>query len=497
MLKYEDQIAEFDRNISAVIDKTVRELSKHFDAIYADRKSEDIQSAIATAESLPLENYNVPTRMQVYYDIANGYHDLREIKGENIEHYLEKEVYHLRYALDTYEGNLYNDESDTPEGKVARYIAMRAYTNLGNAYRTMGRYIAAIDSFQNALIISNDFAMASLNISLALLSYARLQIRGYEQNYFHHACYHYYLRTKECRINLEKPEYLDDLTHYVSSFSPAYIEQFLEKPLKLPVFQVDNQAEADYRSYLLLFRLFLDPCLDIRSEHCFAVDSIGLPFEEPYGEREKELLGLFNQIKQEYNWARLLWYKSAKEGEHECYADRELDLVDVGKNVDFSLSESMLRTAFKAGYSLFDRIGFFINEYFKVGLTGAKISFKNVWKNEIVNKKREVLFSVPAPIMDKHSDNPPVCAMYWLQKDFYEKKEINITSPHAEHIFKMRNDMEHNCLLTGNGPYTGSFIKYTTEDKIENNTYRLLRLARELIIYLCLAVKFDQINSDH
>lgn len=495
MSNYEEQIAEFESNISTVIDKSVRELSIRFDTIYFDRKSEDIPTAIESAKVLLSGNYNIPTKMQIYYDIANAYHDLRVIEGENTEHYLEKEVYYLRCALDIYESNFDDDDSDSAETKVAQYIAMRSYTNLGNAYRTMGRYIVAIDCFQNALIISNDFAMASLNLSFVLFSYSQLQIKRYEQSYFHHACYHYYMQTEECKVNLEKLEYLDNLKYYISLFDHAYIAQFLQKPLQLPTFQVDSQAEADYRNYLLLFRLFLDPCLDILSEHCFAVDSINLPFEEPYNDREKEFIGLFNQIKQEYNWARLLWYKISTEESREYYADRELDLIDTGDFSDFSLSESMLRSAFKAGYSLFDRIGFFINEYFEVGLTGSKVSFKNVWKNKVINGKGEVLFSVPSPIMEKHSDNPLVQAMYWLQKDFYEKKEINITTPHAEPIFKMRNDMEHNCLRTGKESNTSSFTKYTTKGKIEENTYRLLKLARELIIYLCLAVNYDRTKS--
>ena len=75
---------------------------------------------------------------------------------------------------------------------------------------------------------------------------------------------------------------------------------------------------------------------------------------------------------------------------------------------------------------------------------------------------------------------------------FYERKEINVTTPHAERIFQMRNDIEHNCLRTGTQSHNTSFTKYTTEGKIENNTFRLLKLARELIIYLCLAVNFDR-----
>lgn len=100
------------------------------------------------------------------------------------------------------------------------------------------------------------------------------------------------------------------------------------------------------------------------------------------------------------------------------------------------------------------------------------------------------------PIITAHCDNLFVRAMYWLQKDFYEKKEINVTTPHTVPNFKMRNDLEHNCLHTGKQLKNLSFTVYTTEGEIENNTFRLLKLAREIIIYLCLAIEFNERNNN-
>ena len=187
-----------------------------------------------------------------------------------------------------------------------------------------------------------------------------------------------------------------------------------------------------------------------------------------------------------------MWYRVSTDDTCENYADKELDLVDTGDFANYSLQESLMRTAFKTAYSLFDRIGFFINEYFQVGLANTKVSFKNVWKKELFDGKGQVYFTVPNPIINTHADNPLVQAMFWLQKDFFEDKKISVTAPHAERIFQMRNDMEHNCLRTGKLSYNVNFTKYTSDWKIEDNTYRLLRLARELIIYLCLAVRFDR-----
>lgn len=494
MLNYQEQLAEFNKKYSSVIDKTVIDLSSTFDKLFDEHNADQILPTIEAARKMLSQCHNIPTQMQINYDIANGYHDYRFItKSEDLQ-YLEKEIYHLRKVLDLYE-SAYCDDEDAEESNeisVAKYIAMRSYTNLGNAMHRLGRYIAAIDYFQAALLISKDFAMASLNLSFSLLNYADLQIRPYEQNYYHHAGFYYYEQTTKARMNLEKQEYLEQLHNRIALFTPEYIEQFLKKPLSLPHFHVDSNEEADYRNYLLIFRLFLDPCLDILGDPCFAVDSINLPFGDQTSNREKEFIGLFNQIKQEYNFARYLWYKAEKNEQLMHYADRELDLIDTGDSAIFSLNESYIRTAFKTVYSLFDRIGYFINEYFQVGLTGTNISFKNIWKEKLCDRKGDAYLDIPNPIMTKHKGNPLVRAMFWLQKDFYEDKKTNITMPLAEPIFQMRNDLEHNCLRTGTQSYSVTFTKYTVDGMIENNTYKLLRLARELIIYLCLAIEYDR-----
>lgn len=497
MSDYQEQISNFENAYSTVIDKAVIDLSQTFDTLFDEKKSDLILSTIENAKSMSSKDYNVPTKMQISYNIANGYHDLRTINNIDNESYLEKEIYYLRNTLDIYESNFLdkNDSINDTETQVAEYIAMRSYTNLGNAFHTLHRYIAAIDCFQNALLINNGFAMASLNLSFLLFYYAPLQIKPYEQNYYHHACFYYYEQTKKCKNNLESQEYLDDLQNCISMFDTSYVEKYLSKPLNLPLFNVQDPAELDYRNYLLTFRLFLAPCLDILSDSCFAVDSINLPFEKSPNDQEKEFIGLFNQIKQEYNFARYLWYKVSMDDANEHYADKELDLIDTGDFADYSLQESLIRTAFKTAYSLFDRIGFFINEYFQVGLTNTKVSFKNVWKKELCDRNGQVYFTVPNPIINTHSDNPLIQAMFWLQKDFFEDKKVNVTAPHAERIFQIRNDMEHNCLRTGMQIYNVNFTKYTSDGKIEDSTYRLLRLARELIIYLCLAVGFDRKNN--
>lgn len=491
MQDYEKEIENFINDFNSVINEDILKLSMDFDKFYKEQKAQDIEILIKNAKSLLSDSLNKASQMQIYYDISGGYHDLRIIENQNNENYLENEIYYLRYVLDIYEKNYRLNSKACSELRIAKYIAMRSYTNLGNAYRAIRRYIASINCFQNALILDESFAMASLNLSDLLFEYAQFQIKGYEKNYFDHACYYYYSQTINYKFNLENQKYLDKLNETLSVYDKTYIKEYLTQPLNLPSFNVYNEDEYNYRIFLRLFRLFLDPCQDILSDLCFAVDSINLPFVEPLDDKQKEFVGLFNQIKQEFNWARFMWYQVSAFDVEENYPDKELDLIDVGDCADYSLKDSMMRTAFKTCYSLFDRIGFFINEYFEIGLTEKNVNFKNVWKENLRGRKGNIYFSIPFPIMKTHFDNPFIQAMYWLQKDFYEKKEINVTAPQAFPIFQMRNDMEHNCLRTAYKQNNKSFTKYTSEGEIEQNTFQLLKLGRESIIYLCLAINYD------
>ena len=499
-----DYDLQFMINFDSVINERVRELSHVFDISFINYDSISATNAIKESLLLLEQDLNVPTKMQICYNIATSYGDLRKYTEE--EH-IEKEIYYFRYAIDLYETEYLLDHCNEKdiERKVAEYIAMRAYTNIGNSMRNIGRYITAIDCFNNALLIENAFAMASLNLSFTLFDYAQMQIKPYEQQYYHHACYHYFEQTKICKANLENEEYLTRLEETISSFHKDYIDNYLTKELSLPKFEVDNQAEADYRQHILLYRLFLDPCLDILGDPCFAVDSINLTLSKDEKLINKEYIGLFNQIKQEYNTARYLWYESTilrdplltEITKH--ISDNELDIITLDDTANHSYRENLLRISFKTAYSIFDRIAFFINRYFSIGLTGSRISFKNIWKDTIKNSKGKICFIVPNPIMKAFGHNALVKAMYWLQKDFYEDEETNITSPNAEPIYKMRNDMEHNCIRTVEfcplniDEYT--FTKFTTENQIENNTYKLLKLLREIIIYLCLAINIEERNT--
>ena len=257
-----------------------------------------------------------------------------------------------------------------------------------------------------------------------------------------------------------------------------------------------SEKEYDYRSWLSGFRLFLNIESELIVSSDFWGDYITLP-DNADSTFYHEYTGLFNQIKQEYITARYLWYISSElqKPEEGCYLDKERNLKGITSNDVFCIRESLLRQSLKMAASTFDRIGFFLNWYFSVGLRGDKIGFKQIWWDTIRRRESDI----PNPMKEYRADNPFLEALFWLQKDFVEDDEVSLTSDAANRIVKMRNNMEHNCLRTvKRTPKSDPRIKftvYTTESQIEQNVFNTLKLLREAILYLVLAVNVKVIQD--
>lgn len=482
-LTIKEQIEKFHRLYSTYISQDISELSKSFDRYFFEKNTTETLKLIEKAKTIKENSLTLANKMQLNYDIATAYSDLRNV--DHVDSYLEKEILHYRKVIMFYEENQGKVSDD--EKFVLNYIAMRTYTNLGNALKATGRYVTSIDSFFNALSIEASFSMASLNLSRTLLDYSFIQTRKYEEQYYQHASYYYLEYTKKYAYNLENQEYLNDFNKLFSIFHEDYINNFLTKELKLPDYFVDNDNEKRYRDYIGLFRLFLEPCAEILADPCFLVDSLVLPFNA--GEGKDEFIGLFNQLKAEYIHARYLWYTS-EDNKQKYLFEKDIDLVDIKDTANYSYNDTLMRMSFRIIYSAFDRIGFFINEYFNVGLKGSNVSFKNIWKEELKGRNGEVYFTIPNPLT-KQLDNVGLKALYWLQKDLLDDKKVCVTDPYSIIMFKMRNDMEHNVLRTVDNLAINKISKFTTfvtDGQIEHNVFRILKLFREALIYLVIAV---------
>jgi LA2681-like HEPN len=360
----------------------------------------------------------------------------------------------------------------------------RSLINLGNLFSSSGRIVYAIESWQKSIKINPNIGMARCNLCRGLIYYANI-LHDQHQAFILYKHSHDELVSS---LQLEdiheeaKDLFEDDLKNLKLYIGDDWINRNINfNSTKLG----KSEEEIKYKEWVLHNKLFINPLNDVYSHPAIAYDSLHLPTITSSNHNDRNLFyhGFFNEIKQEYITARYLFYSYNHD-----FTEFDLHYSDSGRNLVNSLDYSqyglrygLMRNSFRSLYSIFDKISYFINEYFSVGEDKEKVSFKNIWyKNGKIN-----------PVIANISNNP-LRGLYFINKDFYSKdmEFLNVADEDAKNMAKIRNHLEHKYLrITMFNLNQDDFIGYTiSESLLREKILRLLKCTREAIIYLSLAV---------
>ncbi len=371
-------------------------------------------------------------------------------------------------------------------------------TNLGIQFNGVGRFIEAVELWDDALSILPNFAMAHGWRGSGLYHYARVSEDRYDQEVLLLAAHDAYMATTAKGVLWD------------SDYSPAAKESFPAQGRKIADkfdlgaiardLDLDgpglgrSKAEQAYRRWCLQRRLFVNPLNDLGPHSIAARDHLMLPslrvgFEE---KGMPSIIGLYNQMKQEYAFARLLLFES-QPTDRVHFADRRVRLHNTLDYPSFSMATEKERTAFRLAYSLLDKVGYFINSYWGLGGEPHRVSFRTVWYDQTGVKPK------------LHGrlegyENWPLHGLFWLSKDLFEDSFQRVTNPDAQAIYIIRNHLEHKYLQIHEGwasaaisdPITGSLGLSISSHDFASKTLRLLKIARAAMIYLPMAVHMEE-----
>ena len=153
-----------------------------------------------------------------------------------------------------------------------------------------------------------------------------------------------------------------------------------------------------------------------------------------------------------------------------------------------------LRSAFRSAYSIFDKIGLFLNDYFQVGLKPREINFRKIWVEKPIGS------SVSLRSILKDRPNWPLRGLYFLSKDLFDPDLGEVSEPDADDLDRLRNQIEHRFLSLQLCPQVNSTEahRWITIDELQDKALRLLKMAREALVYLSLAIHREEIlrNED-
>jgi len=431
----------------------------------------------------------------MYYSLATAVSAVGRLERKKEEpisfENLQKQLFYYRKAI-----ALFEEEQVKSESSI-ELITMKAviYTNYGNALNECGRSIAAIEQYHQALAVCPISAMPSGNLGMAYMNYAMLLSNndGYLRDCLNHFAYIFL----DLAIESKDPNLFEEARNTFKSalslFSLEYLD-FLKKDIILPELPRLTKAEKRYREWCVENSLFLNPLSDIPYKALeFAFDGLLLPpILTPVESGVPIVIGMYNQLKQEYVSARYAFYESLDFRSRPHFSDKRTSIAETLEYAQFSLRIEKLKSAYKTLFGILDKIAFFLNEYFELGIKDRDVNFKTIWQSEIIGKNGYKFKNTL-----NYSGNFALRGLYWIQQEF-EKTTGRFASQQYVRLKKIRNSLEHRytivTMFTKNPDEIpkNKTATYISETELYNLTFDLLKIFREAIIYLTLSVTINE-----
>ena len=442
---------------------------------------------------------------EIYYFKANIWSTIKQIKHQDDSTIWDweqpeilNEIYWLRCAI----------RSDS-FSKLENIRQCQILVNTGNILSHIGRVVEAIEYRERALLLIPKFAMACANLGICFETYAKNLYDGGHSVVMFKFAYDYMMNVRDEDAIWDSLGF-DDVKNQIVSRAEL-IEHHVDfsslETLDLNDFSIGrSQLEKNYRNWALKNKLFINPLNDLAPHNVAAQDVLHLPNVTSEAGEPPSLIGFYNQLKQEYSSARyLLWCGvTGIDSYKQHFSDKDVLLIDTLDYPNYGLAIEQLKLSFRSAYSLFDKVAFFINEYWQLKIPENKVNFNSVWfEFKQGNKKPNI-----NPKFTRYP-NLFLRALYWLSKDFieYDKKSDKVLGkvmePDADKLRTIRNQLEHKYLKVHDsiwsytnddqlGHYKDNIAYSLTQSELSDKSLRIIKLSRAALIYLSLAVHREE-----
>ena len=248
-----------------------------------------------------------------------------------------------------------------------------------------------------------------------------------------------------------------------------------------------TKEERSYRRWCLEEHLFLNPLNEAYTDSVVAQDILHLPSHSYSIEETPRFPAFYNLMKHEYVTARYRLYRSSQDGDSDSVM-RDVLFFEGNVPQAFGYHIADLRAAFQGAYSIFDKVGLFLNDYFRVEIKPSNVSFRRVWFQKTSRSGLEL-----RP-MFKNNHNWLLRGLYFLSKDLFEDEFKDVAEPDAANLAQLRNQIEHRFVSLQHCPYGDSdeTHRLIMVEDFQEKTLRLLKMAREALIYLSLAMNREE-----
>lgn len=383
-------------------------------------------------------------------------------------------------------------------------------TNLGNQLNSVGRFVDAIETWDSAFEIEPHFAMAHGNRGIGLEYYADSHFDRGQAGLQLVAAYDALKRTSGPNALFEGLDHAEARGTYekrAKALSKRVPVDEIRRSVDVNGFSLGRSTkERAYRRWCLDNRLFLNALNDLGPLSIAAQDGLTLPgLTTTLDAKMPRVLGLFNQMKQEFASARYLYWEGLHEREagglH--FSDRDVTLVNTLDYPVYGLAAEKMRMSYRVAYSLFDKSAYLLNHYLGLGVREDKVTFRNLWSGGARGANGQ---SAPVLARLANHENWPLRGLYWLSKDLYERGFQEAMLPEAKALADTRNYLEHKYLalrqswavpVEGSAPSEGLAVMALPDDLFADRALHVLKLVRSTFVYLSLAIHREERLRSH
>ena len=314
---------------------------------------------------------------------------------------------------------------------VGRIVGCQIRTNLAIRLNSLGRPVEANEQYLKVLEAEPRFAKALANRAKTLTDYATaLYDRGHElwllsaaRSLFDAA-----LGANAVWESGDRESIAPALAEERGRITSDLAEMGLDETFDLNQWQLGaTQEERAYRRWCLRERLFLNPLNDEYTDSVAATDVLHLPDHTYRAGEPPRFPAYFNLLKQEYVSARYRLYRATHERAPDWLMGEVL-MLDSGEGQALGHYSENLKSAFRSAYSLFDKIGLFLNDYFQIGLAPGEVNFRKVWSEKSSGGTSQVRSTFAG------RRNWPLRGLYFLSKDLFDKDFDEISEPDAANL---------------------------------------------------------------
>lgn len=486
--------AHIEVGFTSCMPSPLEELALRIDTASVAKDLQDLAETLQVIACFDRSTLKQTERATLDFLAANAYAGLRNAQNQHldwawIQPTIEGEIYHLRSALNSL-GALSTLEIGTD-------LKLRVTTNLANALNHIGRFVEALELWDQATSENPQFSMAIGNRALALFWYARyIEDKELRVLFLKHS-ETAFARAVALGVEDHANEHMMRWLNYLNSLA-----NWGEVTPKLPVFgRGRSKTEQAYRKWCVNTRLVLNPANDLTETLDSLQDSLTLPpitvLAHEGGAALPAPYAIFNQLKQEFVAARFLVFEAMREQRLPLhFADRGVTLYDALDYRYYRLWVEKLKMAFLSAHAILDKVAYLINDYWKLGRPARFVNFNSIWFSEMrPHPKISTVFA--------SSDNWPLRGLFSLSRDFYhQSRPDRPLDPDAKILHEIRNHIAHKYLRVHDGALysaegerarSGRDMSFpVTEAELVTQSVRLLKLVRSSLIYLSAAIGHEE-----